>query len=651
MEYLNELNPQQRQAAEYTQGPELILAGAGSGKTRVITYKIAYLVRELGYFPHEILALTFTNKAAAEMRSRVEQMLNIPCEQLWISTFHSFTHKVLQRHIERHSSYRSRFLIYDDSDKISALKTLLKRIADTDIPFEREKIDFYRIGQIISRAKTQLIVPGDFLTHYTMHHSAFYQYYYQLYDELLKQNNALDFDDLLKVYLEIMKSSPDLLELYQNQFRYVLVDEYQDTNYPQYLIVRQLSEKHQHLCVVGDDDQSIYSWRGADIRNILEFESDFPDAEIFKLEQNYRSTQTILAAASHVVNRNKNRKRKELWTEGMTGEPLSVFTAANEHEEARFLVTQIYKEVTYNYRAYSDIAIFYRTNAQSRILEEYCRRFEVPIPYTIIGGFRFYERKEVKDLLSYLSVLYNPDDTLAFLRIINEPKRGIGDATLDKLLQFRSPSHPSLYRILSDASLVDQFSPKIKKKLQELLKIIEAFRLELGRKPLGKIIQEVDNAVGYSMQYENDLTVENQSRLDNINELLNAVYDYEERNESVDIGDFLNQIRLQSDIDRADLNNERITMMTIHCAKGLEFPVVFVCGMEDGLFPLHHNQNNPEDIEEERRLFYVALTRAKEKVYLSMSKQKRWRNNFFDSQPSSFLYELPQDMLEQLTYY
>jgi len=640
-ELLDELNPEQQSAVLFHSGPQLILAGAGSGKTRVITYKIAYLIHEAICRPQEILGLTFTNKAAEEMKSRVTDLLHIPRHQLWISTFHSFANRVLQQEIHHHPDYRSHFVIYDEADKAAAIKTIIK-IHQLDAGDSDPKT----AAEAISQAKTRLVAPLDFCNEFSYRKNQLYQEIYLHYDELLRRNNALDFDDLLKVLIELFQSCPGILDDYQQRFRYILVDEYQDTNRPQYLIVKMLSHRHRNICVVGDDDQSIYSWRGADIRNILDFETDFPDAAIYKLERNYRSTQNILTAASTVVNCNKDRMSKTLWTEAGDGEPLTVFNAVDDHEEARFVVEQIYREVTFNYRAFSEIAIFYRTNAQSRILEEYCRRFQQPIPYSIIGGFRFYERKEVKDLLSYLCVVHNPDDSLSMQRVINNPKRGIGDSTIEKGMSLISDRLPSLYQVLSDPESSQSFSSGLRTKTRSFVSMIEHFHSIRHQVPIHQLLTDIDSESGYSQQYRNELTIENQSRLDNIDELINAAYEFEDRNPQAKLEDFLNQIRLQSDIDQMRIDQDQITMMTIHCAKGLEFPVVFICGLEEGLFPLRYNQNEIESLEEERRLFYVALTRSRQKVYMSYANTRRRFQDYYHNEPSRFLSELPQELLD-----
>lgn len=638
---LEDLNPEQKAAVLYNSGPELILAGAGSGKTRVITFKIAYLIRENFCHPHEILALTFTNKAAEEMKIRVSDLLQIHRQQLWISTFHSFSNRILQQEIHQHPAYRSHYIIYDDTDKISAIKTVCK-IHQVEL----SDIDLKSSAEAISQAKTRLIAPEDFCLHFSYKHNILYQKIYQFYAQLLQQNNALDFDDLLKVLIELFQYVPAVLAYYQNRFRYILVDEYQDTNHPQYILVKMLSQLHRNLCVVGDDDQSIYSWRGADIRNILNFESDFPEARIFKLEQNYRSTQNILSAASGVVNCNKGRMSKTLWTAAGDGEPLTVFNATDEHEEARFIVEQIYREVAFNYRSYSEIAIFYRTNAQSRILEEYCRRYQQPIPYSIIGGFRFYERREVKDLLSYLAVIHNRDDSLSLQRIINTPKRGIGDTTIENCLAMISSQKPSLYRVLSDQDSLTRLGSSTRAKICGFLDILDRFHTIQHDTSIHQLLTDIDTEIGYSQQFRQELSIENQSRLDNIDELINAAYEYEDRNPQANLEDFLNQIRLQSDIDQIKTDHDQITMMTIHCAKGLEFPVVFICGLEEGLFPLQYNLADSESLDEERRLFYVALTRSKQKVYLSHASSRRRYQDYYHNEPSRFLKELPQELLD-----
>ncbi len=644
---LNELNEVQYQAVIYNDGPQLIFAGAGSGKTKVITYKIAYLIEKENLLPWQILALTFTNKAANEMLERVNNLLKSNYSNLWISTFHSFANKILR--MEAHNlGYTNNFIIYDEQDRKSAIMTAIKKSGEI---IDKEQMK--TVIEYISKAKRRLINPENFVDNFE---NLKFKYtianIYSEYNNILKKNNAMDFDDLLLNLVLLFQNFPLIKEKYQKKFKYILVDEYQDTNYPQYLIAKSLSEDNRKICVVGDDDQCIYSWRGADIKNILEFEKDFPDAKIFKLEQNYRSNQTILSAATAVVNSNKKRVKKTLWTEKEGGEPISLFAAADEKEEAYFIVNQIYKEVSFNYRKFSDIAVFYRTNAQSRILEQYCRTFHTPIPYNIYGGFRFYDRKEIKDIISYLNLVLNPEDDISFLRIINTPSRGIGKVTIDKVSNLAINNNISILKMINEDNFLNKLSISTTRKqtLKNIAKEIYKLHNIRNNEKISTLLEEIDRIFKISEEYKNNQTIENISRLENIEEFYNFVYEYESKNPDAKLEHFLGEITLYSDVDQMDESEDRINFMTVHLSKGLEFPVVFICGLEDGLFPLYYNLYNEDALEEERRLFYVAITRAKEKVYLSYSQNRRYRDQYYTSTKSRFIDEIPEDLIEEIPF-
>ncbi|MFO7890059.1 MAG: UvrD-helicase domain-containing protein [bacterium] len=633
---LDSLNSAQQQAVKTTDGQLLILAGAGSGKTRVITHKIAYLINNNYAAPWEILAVTFTNKAAEEMLNRVVPFLKDK-KGLWIGTFHSIFARILRFEAEK-LKLTSNFVIYDTEDK----KKLIKNIIE-DLTFDKNQFPLNAICSSISKLKNQLIDQRDYED---MIKTPFEQVVFQVYTEYqkrTKQNNACDFDDLITIPIKLFKTNPDVLRKYQKKFKYVLVDEYQDTNYAQYKLIHYLSGLHKNVCVVGDDDQSIYGWRGADIRNILEFEKDFPEAKVFRLEQNYRSTKNILKAAHSLVVNNQGRKTKELWCENDQGEKLVALNVYDEHDESDTVVEKLTQEVFKNKRSFGDFAILYRTNSQSRALEEGLRRNN--IAYVIVGGVRFYERKEVKDILAYLKFISNPKDTLSLLRIINFPNRGIGNKTIQKLKKWAAKNRISMFDAMNRADEIEEISKKRREKIKEFYKLINKYislKKEISPNELTHAL--VDES-GILRKYKEDITSDGRERANNIKEFLAAVSDYALHYEKPTLSSFLEQVSLITDIDCWDTKANAVTLMTLHSAKGLEFPIVFITGIEQGLFPISTSLDDPDKLEEERRLFYVGLTRAKERVYLIWAENRRRFRDVEPQEPSMFLDELDPSVL------
>jgi len=632
MDYLKGLNDRQREAVLHTEGPLLILAGAGSGKTRVVTHKIAYLIEEKGVFPGNILAITFTNKAANEMKERVAKLLSTMVEDMWIGTFHSVCVRILRRDIDK-IGYNRSFTIYDREDQITLIRECIK---------ERNlNKDMYKESAIlshISNLKDNMVDPNTYINH---NYSDFYLRnvgeLYLLYEEKLKQYNALDFDDLIIKAVELLKTYPRVLDYYQRKFQYIFVDEYQDTNKIQYELVRLLSDRHKNICVVGDPDQSIYSWRNADISNILDFEKDFENATTIILEQNYRSTKNILRVANNVIKNNFDRKEKNLWTDNGEGEPIVYKELDNSEDEAMFVAGKISELMNKGYNL-SDFAILYRTNAQSRSFEEIFVRNN--IPYKIVGGVKFYDRKEVKDILAYLKVLDNPADNISLKRIINVPKRGIGNATVEKLEEIASDMGISIYEVLLDLDQVDGLSSRVKNNLKPFIHMMN--RLMALKEIMGikDFIEEVINTTGYLSDLERENSIEAQTRIENIKELISVAIDFEVRTGESSLEEFLATIALLSDIDKTTDETNVVTLMTVHSAKGLEFPVVFLVGMEEGLFPISRALDNEADLEEERRLCYVAITRAEKLLFITNAKIRTIYGNVNYTLPSRFINEM-----------
>lgn len=637
---LDGLNREQQQAVQHTEGPLLILAGAGSGKTKVLTVRIAYLLAQ-GVNPYEILAITFTNKAAKEMKSRVEGLVGDVANRIWLSTFHSFCAKFLRFELDNFLGYNSNFTIYDTSDSQVVIKAALKALNLDD--------KYYPVGAMISAisdAKNKLMFASD----YRKQARDFYQQkvadVYEYYERELRKNNALDFDDLLLVAVKLLQSNAAVLEKYSKRFKYVMIDEYQDTNHAQYLLAYLLSSHWKNIAVVGDADQSIYAWRGADIQNILDFEKDYPNCTSIKLEQNYRSTKIILDAANAVIDNNEGRPEKNLWTDKVEGAKIQHFTAQSEHEEAAFIGDTIVKKHDIHGVPYGDMAILYRTNAQSRVLEE--ALIKRALPYTMVGGTKFYDRKEIKDVLAYLRVLYNPFDDLSLLRIINVPKRSIGATTVSKLQDYARENGTSLFMTLTQLHLVDSIKGKTKEKLEEFGILIFTLVAEMDDKSVLDILEAILDRTGYLYQLEESTDPQDQARAENIGELLSVAKDFQDTNPTGTVEDFLEQVALVNDVDSFEQEESKVTLMTLHAAKGLEFPIVFLGGLEEGLFPHSRTLMNPEEIEEERRLAYVGITRAEKELYISNATTRTVFGRTSSYLPSRFIDEIPAELVDSL---
>jgi len=634
-EILAKLNPAQKQAVLHKEGPLLILAGAGSGKTRVLTSRVAYLIAQ-GVDPYRILAITFTNKAANEMKERLSIFLGEKAvEGLWVSTFHAACVRILRREIGA-LDYQSNFIIYDSDDQQTVMKNCLK-----ELNLDEKKYTPRSVLAEISRAKNRFVLPEQYAKEASNYYEGIISDLYQLYQDKLKAANALDFDDLLVLTVKLFQENPLVLRYYQNKFQHILVDEYQDTNHVQYVLIKLLAEAHHNICVVGDPDQSIYGWRGADIQNILDFEDDYPEATVIKLEQNYRSTKTILAAANHVISHNLGRKKKELWTENQEGEPIICFMGQDELHEAEYIADEIYKAHTKESRPYRDFAVLYRTHAQSRPIEETFIRFG--IPYEIYGGLKFYERKEIKDILAYLRVIANPGDRVSLTRIINVPKRGIGEATIAKVEAFANSNNCSMYEALSRASEISELSPRFKSTLTKFIDLLENFKSKKDTISLTELVELILDTTGYLSELQNEKTTEAQTRIENLQEFLSVTSEFDRHSEEKTLDAFLAQIALVTDLDGYKEDQDVVVLMTLHTAKGLEFPVVFLAGMEETVFPHARAQLDETELEEERRLCYVGMTRAEEKLYLTRAWQRTIYGKTVYNQPSRFLDEIPEE--------
>ena len=637
---LDGLNREQQQAVQHTEGPLLILAGAGSGKTKVLTVRIAYLLAQ-GVNPYEILAITFTNKAAKEMKSRVEGLVGDVANRIWLSTFHSFCAKFLRFELDNFLGYNSNFTIYDTSDSQVVIKAALKALNLDD--------KYYPVGAMISAisdAKNKLMFASDFRKQARDFYQQKVADVYEYYEKELRKNNALDFDDLLLVAVKLLQSNATVLDKYSKRFRYVMIDEYQDTNHAQYLLAYLLSSHWNNIAVVGDADQSIYAWRGADIQNILDFEKDYPNCTSIKLEQNYRSTKIILDAANAVIDNNEGRPEKNLWTDKTEGAKIQHFTAQSEHEEAAFIGDTIVKKHDIHGVPYGDMAILYRTNAQSRVLEE--ALIKRALPYTMVGGTKFYDRKEIKDVLAYLRVLYNPFDDLSLLRIINVPKRSIGATTVSKLQDYARENGTSLFMTLTQLHLVDSIKGKTKEKLEEFGILIFTLVAEMDDKSVLDILEAILDRTGYLYQLEESTDPQDQARAENIGELLSVAKDFQDTNPTGTVEDFLEQVALVNDVDSFEQEDSKVTLMTLHAAKGLEFPIVFLGGLEEGLFPHSRTLMNPEEIEEERRLAYVGITRAEQELYISNATTRTVFGRTSSYLPSRFIDEIPAELVDGL---
>lgn len=634
------LNPQQAEAVINTEGPMLIMAGAGSGKTKVLTCRVANLLQK-GVRPYRILAITFTNKAAAEMRERVNNMSGPAAKDVWLFTFHAFCARFLRMEIDKLPGYGGNFAIYDTADSQNLIKQILKEMNLDDKRFQPSGI-----LSRISNAKNALQDAAAFARQAGDFYEQKVADIYSRYEQKLQLNNALDFDDLLMLSIKLLQENQEVREKYQDRFDYLLVDQYQDTNHAQYLLTKFLAAKHRNICVVGDADQSIYGWRGADIQNILDFEKDYPDAKVIKLEQNYRSTQIILDAANAVIENNTGRKPKNLWTENKSGADIIYFQAVDERDEARFVIEQLQNLQRTENKKLGDMAILYRTNTQSRIFEEML--IKSGISYNMVGGLKFYERKEIKDIIAYLRVIFNPADSLSLLRIINVPKRGIGDASLAKIQAYAAANNVSLFEAVSNAAAIDGLSSRFVSKLDDLAGIIFELMNLANEAPVEDLIDRVLRDTGYLEELENERTPQAQSRIDNLHELISVAQEFAASEEENNLENFLAHVALVSDIDDTELGEDAITLMTLHSSKGLEFPVVFLVGMEEGLFPHARTLMDETEIEEERRLCYVGITRAKEKLFLSSTKMRTIYGNTVTYPPSRFLQEIPARLVKTI---
>ena len=633
---LTKLNPEQKQAVLTTEGPLLILAGAGSGKTRVLTYRAAYLL-EKGVPPWAILAITFTNKAAREMRERINRLAGEAADDMWVMTFHALSARILRRDIEK-LGYKREFSIYDDDDQMTLIKRILKKLDISDKSYPPRAVK-----SVISDAKNHMLSPEEWLKDNPDFRSKPYYRAYCEYEKQLKENNALDFDDLILKTLELLTEHPPVLEVYRRKFSYIMVDEYQDTNMAQYMLVRTLAGGKKNVCGVGDDDQSIYGWRGADLRNILEFEKDYGGCPVIKLEQNYRSTGNILDAANQVIAHNTGRKEKALWTDADAGDKIKLYHALDERDEAAW-VCDVIQSLTRGGYELGDMAVLYRTNAQSRVLEEALVRRG--IRYGVYGGLKFYDRKEVKDVIAYLRVLVNPDDDISLRRIINEPRRGIGDSTVETIAAYAAQHGLSLLNALMEAENAG-LSSRALTAVRGFTELLITLTGDMLDKPASEFITGLIEQTGLEKQYENDKEPENESRRENIHELVSAVIEYDRMNPEGGMVGFLENVALVTDTDRMEEKASLVTLMTLHSAKGLEFPVVFLTGLEEGIFPISRAMFNEEQMEEECRLMYVGVTRAKKKLFLSHARNRMLYNARQSNEVSRFVTEIPARVLEE----
>ena len=643
------MNPRQKEAVMHTEGPLLLMAGAGSGKTRVLTHRIAYLIEEKNVNPWNILAITFTNKAAREMKERVNQLLGSGGEDVWVSTFHSMCVRILRRDVDQ-IGYSRNFTIIDTSEQNTLMKRVLK-----ELNIDPKKYDPRSILGAISNAKNELLTPADYENQQGNLFEQIVGRCYALYQKELRNNQCMDFDDLIMNTIRLFKENEDALQFYQRKFHYIHVDEYQDTNHAQYTLVNLLADRFKNLCVVGDADQSIYGWRGANMQNILDFEKDYPDAAVILLEQNYRSTQTILNAANQVIKNNRNRPDKNLWTENRAGEKITYYRGDSERDEARFIVSEMQKQIADKGRKFGDFAVLYRTNAQSRVIEEMLLKANVP--YTMVGGRKFYDRKEIRDILAYLSAIANPSDSLSLERIINVPKRGIGATSVEKLREFASLHEWSLLEAAMNVDLAN-ISGKAGKELGSFGMMMDQFAQMIPYLSVTELTKEILDKTGYKQDLINQNNLESQSRLENLEEFLTVTQEFDKRFEAQNEDDadapeekltvFLNDLALLSDVDSYEEESSQVTLMTLHAAKGLEFPVVFLIGLEENIFPLSRALMEESELEEERRLAYVGITRAEEELFLTNAFSRTLYGRTQYNRPSRFVEEIEQDLLQSL---
>ena len=633
------LNDRQCEAVKHTEGPLLITAGAGSGKTKVLTCRIAHLL-ELGVAPYRILAITFTNKAAKEMKERVTNLVGAQADSIWLSTFHSFCAKLLRFEVDGFHGYTRNFTIYDSSDQLVLVKDCLKKLNLDDKQFMPRSV----LGTI-SSAKNVLMDAKAFAAQASDFYEQKVADVYALYQEKLRENNAVDFDDLLFLAVRLLQEKGDVREKYQSRFQYILVDEYQDTNHAQYALTKILAARWRNICVVGDADQSIYAWRGADIRNIIDFTRDYPDAASIKLEQNYRSTKTILHAANAVIDNNESRPKKTLWTENPAGNKIIHYQAQTEHDEADYIAGVIYNRHEISHEPYGDMAILFRTNAQSRVLEEKLMRYA--IPYTMVGGTKFYDRKEIKDVLAYLRLLYNPEDSLSLTRIINVPKRNIGATTMEHVAAYAEEQGISLFEALSSTDEIP-VTKRAKASLENFAAMIFDLLNDIEGKDVLSLIETVIKQTGYGdmLDKEAEHDPQGESRKENVGEFLSVAKDYMDSNPDGNLQDFLENVALVSDVDDFESSDSKVTLMTLHAAKGLEFPVVFLTGLDEGLFPHSRTLLDPSQVEEERRLAYVGITRAERQLYVTNATTRTMYGRISAYMPSRFLAEIPPQLME-----
>lgn len=633
------LNDRQCEAVKHTEGPLLITAGAGSGKTKVLTCRIAHLL-ELGVAPYRILAITFTNKAAKEMKERVTNLVGAQADSIWLSTFHSFCAKMLRFEIDGFHGYTRNFTIYDSSDQLVLVKDCLKKLNLDDKQFTPRSV----LGTI-SSAKNVLMDAKAFAAKASDFYEQKVADVYAMYQEKLRENNAVDFDDLLFLAVRLLQENEEVREKYQSRFQYILVDEYQDTNHAQYALTKILAARWRNICVVGDADQSIYAWRGADIRNIIDFTRDYPDAASIKLEQNYRSTKTILHAANAVIDNNESRPKKTLWTENPTGNKIIHYQAQTEHDEADYIAGVIYNRHEISHEPYGDMAILFRTNAQSRVLEEKLMRYA--IPYTMVGGTKFYDRKEIKDVLAYLRLLYNPEDSLSLTRIINVPKRNIGATTMEHVAAYAEAQGISLFEALSSTDEIP-VTKRAKASLENFAAMIFDLLNDIEGKDVLSLIETVIKQTGYGdmLDKEAEHDLQGESRKENVGEFLSVAKDYMDSNPEGNLQDFLENVALVSDVDDFESSDSKVTLMTLHAAKGLEFPVVFLTGLDEGLFPHSRTLMDPAQVEEERRLAYVGITRAERQLYVTNAVTRTMYGRISAYMPSRFLAEIPPQFME-----
>lgn len=645
-ELLAGLNPKQKEAVLHTEGPLLIMAGAGSGKTRVLTHRIAYLIEEKNVNPWNILAITFTNKAAREMKERVNGILGKGGEDVWVSTFHSMCVRILRRDVDA-IGYDRNFTILDSSDQLTLMKRILK-----ELNIDPKKYDPRSILGSISNAKNELLTPETYAERQGSFFEEIVARCYDAYQKALRNNQSMDFDDLIMNTIRLFEDNEEVLTYYQNKFHYLHVDEYQDTNHAQYTLVNMLAARFRNLCVVGDADQSIYGWRGADMQNILDFEKDYNDATVILLEQNYRSTKSILDAANQVIKNNSNRRDKNLWTDNQAGEQITYYRADSERDEAQFIVSKIKEEIQTNNRSYNDFAVLYRTNAQSRVIEDTLVKSNVP--YTMVGGHKFYDRKEIKDIIAYLNIINNPWDGVSFERVINTPKRGIGAASVEKLRNFAAMHDWSMVEAAQNVDLAN-ISGKAGRMIGEFGTMITQFQEMVTYLPVTDIVDQVLERTGYLDELKNQRTLEAESRLENLEEFRTVTKEFDKRNEVQDdeetdapeekLAVFLNDLALVSDLDDYQEESAQVTLMTLHAAKGLEFPIVFLIGMEEKIFPLSRSLMEEAELEEERRLAYVGITRAEESLYLTNAFSRTLYGKTQYNQPSRFVAEIDDSLL------